>query len=119
MTDQSQLTIRAQPGGKAALLCVAGRLDGTNASRIEAAVDERLGAKEALLLFDLTELIYISSAGLRQLLIVARKLQANGGKALFCGLSDEIFQVFEVSGFKDVLSVHRSREDALAAAGLS
>ena len=116
MTEQSHLAIREERSDQAWVLCLQGRLDGTNSAVLEAAVAERLEADKAVLLFDLEELIYISSAGLRVLLVIARKAQARNGKALFCGLSKEISQVFEVSGFKDVLSVCRSRADALAAA---
>ncbi len=116
MTEQSHLAVRAEDSDKATVLCLTGRLDGTNTAILEAAVAGHLEAGETLLLFDLENLIYISSAGLRVLLIIARKMQAQSGKALFCGFSEEISQVFEVSGFKDVLSVYRGRADALAAA---
>lgn len=116
MTEQSQLAVREERSDKAKVLCLTGRLDGTNTAILEAAVAAHLQAEETLLLFDLEQLIYISSAGLRVLLVIARKVQAQGGKALFCSLSDDISQVFAVSGFKDVLSVYRSRADALAAA---
>ena len=115
MSSEAQLSVCTEASDGTVVLRLAGRLDGTNTSVLEEAIAEQIEAGETVLLFDFEELTYISSAGLRVLLMAARKMQAQGGKALFCSLSEQIAEVFEVSGFNDILSVYGSREEALAA----
>lgn len=115
MANQSSLTVPSVEQDGAVVLCPTGRIDGTNVTILQGAVRERLEAGQTTLVFDLIELNYISSAGLRVLLMAARDLQAQGGKAVFCNLSDQIRQVFEITGFDKILSVHGNRENALSA----
>ena len=115
MANNSSLTVPSEEQDNAVVLCPTGRVDGTNVTILQGAVRERLEAGQANMVFDLVELNYISSAGLRVLLMAARDLQANGGKAVFCNLSEQIRQVFEITGFDKILSVHGNREEALAA----
>ena len=115
MANQSSLTVASEEQDDAVVLCPTGRVDGTNVTILQGAVRERLEASQVRLVFDLVELNYISSAGLRVLLMAARDLQAQGGKAVFCNLSEQIRQVFEITGFDKILSVHGNREDALSA----
>ena len=115
MSSEAQLSVRTEQSGAAAVLCLAGRLDGTNAKVLEEAIREQMDAGALVLLFDFEALTYISSAGLRVLLVAGRGMQAHDGQVLFCGLSQQIAQVFEVSGCNDILSVYGSRDEALAA----
>ncbi len=114
MTSKTQLTIRTEQDEKAIILCLAGRVDGTNASVLDEAVRDKIDAGQPALLFDFDELEYISSAGLRVLLLAARRMQADKGKTLFCGLSEQIAEVFRVSGFDHILPVFGTRSEALA-----
>ena len=114
MVNHSPLSVPSVEHDKAVILCPTGRVDGTNVTILQSAVRERIDADQTTLVFDMADLNYISSAGLRVLLIAARDLQSHGGKALFCGLSEQIAQVFEITGFDKILSVHGDREDALA-----
>lgn len=115
MSDQTQLAVPTEEHDKGVILCPSGRVDGTNAGMLESAVRDQLEAGQSVLVFDFSGLSYISSAGLRVLLVAARDTQSKGGKALFCGLSKQIAEVFAVSGFDKILAVHAGRDDALGA----
>ncbi len=115
MANQSSLTVPGVEEDDAVVLCPAGRVDGTNVTILQTAVRERLEAGQTKVVFDLVELNYISSAGLRVLLMAARDLQGQGGKAVFCNLPEQIRQVFEITGFDKILSVHGDRAAALSA----
>ncbi len=114
MSDQTQLSVTAEQHDKGVILCLNGRVDGTNAGALESVIREQLEGSQANLVFDFSDLNYISSAGLRVLLVAARDTQAKGGKSVFCGLSQQIAEVFSVSGFDKILAVHTSRDEALA-----
>ena len=113
MINQTQLAVTTEPHEKGIVLCPAGRIDGSNAGVLEEAIREQLESGHSVLVFDFSELNYISSAGLRILLVAARDTQSQGGKSIFCGLSEQIAEVFSVSGFDKILAIHASRDEAL------
>ena len=94
-----------------------GRVDGTNAREFEKALLAVIGEDDRLLIIDLQELIYISSAGLRVFLMVAKELQRRGGKLVVCTLTETINEVFEISGFSKIIPTHASRSEAVARHG--
>ena len=71
-------------------------------------------AQKALIL-DFEQVSYISSAGLRVLLVTAKTLQGNGAELALCSLDDPIREVFGISGFDSIIPIHDSRAEALAA----
>ncbi len=113
MSVQTQLSIDVEKHDKGLVLCVNGRVDGTNASMLDEVIRDQLEAGQSSLVFDFTNLSYISSAGLRVLLVAARECQSRDGKSVFCGLSKMVAEVFEISGFDKILTVLASRDEAL------
>ncbi len=65
-------------------------------------------------MLDLSGVDYISSAGLRVILVAGKKLRATQGQLVLCGLRDEVRGVFEMSGFLDLFAVTANAEEALA-----
>ena len=57
---------------------------------------------------------YISSAGLRLVLVVAKRLKQDNGQLLLCGMQSHIREVFDISGFLAILNVADTRSEALA-----
>ena len=91
-----------------------GRLDTTGSGELEKHLLGRLDANERRLLLDLAGVEYVSSAGLRVLLLVAKRLQAAGGDLVLSGLGPAVRQVFELAGFVSLFRMEASREHALA-----
>lgn len=88
--------------GKAVLM-PEGRLDTVTAPEMEGAIKEILpGIKE--LVFDFKNLEYISSAGLR-VLLSAQKSMSTQGKMTICNVNETIMEIFEVTGFSDILTI--------------
>ena len=84
-------------------LTVSGRLDTTTAPELEASLDEVLeNTKE--LIFNLENLEYISSAGLR-LILKAQKSMNTKGSMKLTGVNDSIMEVFDITGFLDILTI--------------
>ena len=82
---------------------VSGRLDTTTAPELEAALDEVLeNTKE--LIFNLENLEYISSAGLRVILKAQKAMNTKGSMKL-TGVNDSIMEVFDITGFLDILTI--------------
>lgn len=69
------------------------------------------------MILDCGGLSYVSSAGLRVVLIAGKRLRAVGGVLLLCGLNDQIGEVFQISGFGALFPIHDTVAAALAALG--
>jgi anti-anti-sigma factor len=98
--------------GGTRVLQLSGRLDNAAAADADATLSMDAGATQALVL-DLSELTYISSAGLRVILKAAK--QAQGAKRSFAvaGLQPAVREIFAVTGFDTLIAIHGSRADAL------
>ena len=80
-----------------------GRLDTTTAPQLETELSNVLGGVTALK-FDLAKLDYISSAGLR-VLLSSQKTMNKQGTMVISGVSPEVKEIFDVTGFSDILTV--------------
>lgn len=96
------------------VLHLAGRLDSTSSPELEKVVNEQLAAGVQRLVFDLSELAYVSSAGLRVILLAGKKLRASKGKLVLVGLRDVVREVFEMSGFLMLFNVAETLDEGLA-----
>ena len=96
------------------IVAITGSLDSTTAPEAQKSFDAVLAGANKVVL-DFSKLDYISSAGLRVLLGVAKKLRASGGTLGMFGLNQSVREVFEISGFSAILAVYPSEAEALAA----
>ncbi len=111
------MEVHTEREGGALIARVVGRIDGANARDFENALHATLGEDDNALILDMQSLSYVSSAGLRIILMAAKMLQRRGGKFAVCSLSDSINEVFEISGFNRIIPTHATRSKALAALG--
>ena len=85
----------------------------------EQAVMDKIDSGKAKMVIDLSGLEYISSAGLRVLLMAAKQVKTGNGALALCGLKDHIREVFEISGFLPILTIVDDESAALTAVGVS
>ena len=94
---------KTQSGNKT-IFSLAGRLDTMSAPQLQAALLPEFDlAKEVEL--DFSELAYVSSAGLRVLLMGEKAAEARGGSMTLAGVSAEIMNVFEMTGLDDIFHI--------------
>jgi anti-anti-sigma factor len=109
------MEISRERDGEVVIVRLAGRLDSSAASAAEEGLLVALGGVPPRLAIDLTGLSYISSAGLRVLLVVAKKVQQQQGKVALFGLHTNVREVFTISGFDTIFSIAPDSAAALAA----
>jgi anti-anti-sigma factor len=95
------------------VVSVEGRLDTLSANDFRTRIEELLDQGGIKIVLDLENLKYVSSAGLRSILVGAKKAKMSGGGLCCCALQPLVSQVFEVSGFSSVIPVFNSLEQAL------
>ncbi len=98
-----------------AVLEVTGRLDVNTSSQLDDAVDQVFDGSNGALVIDFSGLKYISSSGLRVLLLTARRFGAADRRLVLCGVAGTIRKVFEISGFSSIFTVENTQKDALSA----
>jgi anti-anti-sigma factor len=106
------MEIVEQKNGDVLTLGLKGRLDGVTSKGVEQKVLGHIDAGERRLIFDLAGLEYVSSIGLRVLMLAAKRLRAVNGKLAVCELQPPIAKVFEISGFGSILAIVATRADA-------
>ena len=97
------MTIEKKINNNAVTLIVSGRLDTQTAPELEAELDAVL-ADVSELTFDMTNLEYVSSAGLR-VILKAQKVMNTKGSMKLTGVNDSIMEVFDITGFFDILTI--------------
>jgi anti-anti-sigma factor len=100
--------------GNAIALHIAGRVDGSVSKHLEQKVVEVL-ANDGAIIVDLAEMNYVSSAGLRSFITLAKRARARNQTVALCGMRDEVAEIFEISGLMELFSIHGSVEAAAAA----
>jgi anti-anti-sigma factor len=92
---------------------VEGRMDAASAPEFDRKCEEWLAAGEVMFVLDFGGLEYISSAGLRSLLVLGKKLSSKKGKVVIASLKDVVKEVFAISGFGSIFTIADSVEAAL------
>lgn len=95
------------------VLTVTGRMDAVSAPELDTHVDKQIADGEISFVVDLSGLDYISSAGLRSMLVMAKKLKEKAGTLKLCGLKGVVREVFDVSGFSAIFIICDSLGDAV------
>lgn len=90
-----------------------GRLDASTSSGLEKKLVHLLDEGEKHFILDFEHLEYISSAGLRVLLMAAKKTNGIGGKVALSCLKEHVKEVFDIAGFTAIFPISANREEAI------
>ena len=97
------MTIEKTLNGSELNIAIVGRLDTTTAPQLEAELKHNISGVEKLVM-DFSALEYLSSAGLR-VLLAAQKVMNKQGEMIVRNVNETIAEIFEVTGFSDILTV--------------
>src|SRR5262245_46971048 len=111
------MELRHEDAGTVAVVAVVGRIDSNTSPELARALAGAIAAGKARLVLDLTATQYLSSAGLRILLLTAKQIENASGRFVLHGLSDRVRDVLDLSGFLPDLRVCGDRTEAVAIAG--
>jgi anti-anti-sigma factor len=108
------MKIQESKKGGVTVMELDGRLDSSTSSQLEKCLISCLQAGEKNLLIDFARVDYISSAGLRVLLMAAKKCKAAGGKVVLSALVSNVKEVFDIAGFTSIFPLFPGQDEALA-----
>ncbi len=96
-----------------AIAQISGRIDSTSASEFQGALESGLHGDNRIVVLDFEQVNYISSAGLRVIVAIAKRLREQDVKLALCSLSKPVYEVFSVSGFDQLIAIRASQAQAL------
>lgn len=96
------------------VLTIKGHLDGNTSPKAQEVIMPLLG-QGVKIVIDMSECNYVSSAGLRLLLVIAKTLKSKVGKGVIAGLLPEVKEVMEMTGFDRMYDNFPSIDDAIKA----
>ncbi|MDR1253786.1 MAG: STAS domain-containing protein [Oscillospiraceae bacterium] len=99
------MNISRKQKGDELTVSLEGRLDTNTASDLEQEFESSINNSVKKLILDFTKLAYISSAGLRVVLMAKKKMIALSGDISIFGANDAIIEVFQMTGFLDILTL--------------
>ncbi|MFA7439209.1 STAS domain-containing protein [Castellaniella sp.] len=108
------MNILSEKNGAVRIISVIGQINSGNAAEAETQLLAQLQQGDTYCVLDLAEVDYISSAGLRVVLMLAKRQKQNAGQLVLCRLQPHVHEVFDISGFLSILSVAPDRTAALA-----
>jgi stage II sporulation protein AA (anti-sigma F factor antagonist) len=103
-----------EKNGEILVVCPEGQINSANAAGIEAELLGQVEKGERHVVIDFSGVDYISSAGLRVVLLLAKRLKQQAGSLVLCGMQPHVHEVFDISGFLAILTVVDTRAAALA-----
>ncbi len=109
--------IKWRQEGNVAIASILGRIDSSSSDHFQAMMVEALDSGPRTLLMDFERVSYISSAGLRVCLRLAKRFRKTGQTLAMCSLSEVNRDIVAVSGFDKLIEVHEDPESAIAAMG--
>lgn len=110
---ESLISITEESKDDILILRMKGRLDAVSSPHAERKVFDHINAGHIKILVDLSGVDYLSSAGLRMLLSVSKKLKTLAGKLVLFSIALNVMDVLKMSGFDHVLEIVNNQEDGL------
>ncbi len=108
------MEIREEEREGVKIIGLRGRLDAVTSPAVEQRLLALVAQGEVRVAFDLSGLSYISSLGLRVLMVVAKQVQTGGGKLALATLTDSVREIFNLAGFTQLFTVFQTVDEAVA-----
>ena len=111
------MEISAEREGGALIARATGRIDSSNSRQFHTGMEAVIADDGSAVVLSFEDVTYISSAGMRVILITAKSLQSKGMQLVLCSMNGSIREVFKISGFDKIIPIHDSQSEALTAVG--
>jgi anti-sigma B factor antagonist len=105
--------------GDAYVVSPNGRLDGIYSTAFAKEVGELIAGENPKILIDFAEIDFVTSAGIRAVLLLMKKAKASGAAFALCGVNEQVREVLDATGLEPIIPIYPGRPDGLAALNAS
>jgi anti-anti-sigma factor len=109
--------ISSAPPDDLAEMTINGRVDAVTAPSLNERVHEQIVKGARYVLLNLSDVTFLSSSGLRALLLIRKELMTLGGELRLAALQPQVHEVFTLTGFTQVFAIHATVDEARSAFG--
>lgn len=109
------MEVSEEIAGRVIVVTARGRLDGNTSQAFGTRLEKLAAGPEPRLLVDFSGVDFISSAGLRVVLAVLKRVKAANGRLALCSIQPAVREVFDITGFTSMLDMHSGRAEAMVA----
>lgn len=118
MNEESKIELTEEVFESHIVVRVSGQLDVTSGNVFEKFLTTHIHSEKIAVVIDMRGVEYLSSAGLRSLLLLVKQSRQYGTQLFFCNLSSFVNEIFEVSGFSSLMTVFSSLGEAVRQVGM-
>ena len=111
------LTLSLHQEGATSILRMTGRVDSASSGQFEQQMETVFADGPGIIIVDMAGIDYMSSAGLRVLLMAAKRVKAEGRQLILCNMAENIREVFDISGFSAIFDIAGTLDEARVRAG--
>lgn len=97
------------------LIQISGSLDALTSNEAQVVFDEQIKNNQVRMVIDLSQMDYLSSAGLRVLLLALKSARQRGGDLYLAGQQDNVYEVLKLAGFASIFKIFPMVENAIGA----
>ena len=105
--------LATEPHERGVIIRLSGRIDAASAALLETKIGELMADGSPLLLLDMAQVDYLSSAGMRVLLSATKKLKGTEGGLRCYSLRKNVMEIIRMAGFERILSLYPTEQEAL------
>lgn len=109
------MEINKEQVGDAYVVSPTGRLDGIYSSAFAKEVGELIAGANPKILIDFAEIDFVTSAGIRAVLLLMKKAKVSGAAFALCGVNEQVREVLDTTGLESIIPIHPGRTEGLAA----
>lgn len=111
------LTMTESHSGGVCIVSLTGRIDSANAADFTAHLNGLISSGEKSILLDFANVLYLTSAAFRALLVATDEAEQKAARLALCSLASQVRELFEMGGLLDAFTILSSRDEALARLG--
>lgn len=100
--------------GEVTVVRLEGRVDAHSSPQLEKQLQSIIDSGHFKFVLNFEKVDYLSSAGMRLMLAISKKLKTLAGKLVTCGMNDEVLDVIKMAGFNQVIEIYQTEEEAFA-----
>ena len=109
----AEFSTSTKDAGDINIIYLRGYLDAHTAPVLENTFTELIGRKKYSIVVNFKDLSYISSAGLGVFMAFIEKIRENGGDIKLAGMSDKVYNIFDLLGFPLLYEIFKNEDDAV------
>tara|TARA_B100000989_G_C19361786_1_gene393597 strand:- start:128 stop:472 length:345 start_codon:yes stop_codon:yes gene_type:complete len=107
------IKFQIEESGDVKIFRIDGRLDATSAPKLENALEQACSKGFLKIILDLADMEYLSSAGIRLILSLTKKLDNLNGGLRLCSISEDVMEIIKMAGFERILNIYPTENEAL------